>query len=199
MKNKNALIIIAKHPDKGSVKTRLAGMMTDEDRLKLYTFLLKSTFSRLGSIIGVDTFIAFAPIHAERYFSSFGLHLLPLPEGDLGVRMFHAFREIISHGYRKASLVGVDIPDLSSHIILKAFKMLNKCDVVFGPAQDGGYYLIGMKQPIHELFHGIPWSSGITLQRSMEKARDLRYTVSLTEQLSDIDTIEDVKKAGFLM
>jgi rSAM/selenodomain-associated transferase 1 len=198
MKNKNALIIIAKHPDKGSVKTRLSGKMTDEDRLKIYTFLLKSTFSRLGSINRVDTFIAFAPKHAERYFSSFGLYLLPLPEGDLGVKMFHAFREVFSNGYQKAALVGVDIPDLSSHIIQKGFELLNNSDVVFGPAQDGGYYLIGMKKPIHALFHEIPWSSEITLQRSREKARALGYTVSLTEKLSDIDTIEDVKKAGFL-
>lgn len=198
MKNKNALIIIAKQPDKGSVKTRLTGMMSDEKRVRLYTSLLKSTFRRLGSISGVDTFIAFAPRHAERYFSSFGLFLLPLPEGDLGVRMYHAFREVFSNGYQKSALVGVDIPDLSSHIILKAFELLNNSDVVFGPAQDGGYYLIGMKKPIHELFHGILWSSEITLQRSMEKARDLGYTISLTEKLSDIDTIEDVKKAGFL-
>lgn len=198
MKNKNALIIIAKHPDKGSVKTRLTGMMTDENRLKLYTFLLKSAFSRLGSINGVDTFIAFAPVYAQRYFSSFGLYLLPLPEGDLGVRMFHAFRKVFSNGYQKAALVGVDIPDLSSRIILKAFELLNNSDVVFGPAQDGGYYLTGMKKPIRELFHGIPWSSEVTLQRSMEKARGLGYAVSLTEKLSDIDTIEDVKKAGFL-
>ncbi|TNF56315.1 glycosyltransferase, partial [bacterium] len=106
--------------------------------------------------------------------------------------------EVFSNGYQKSALVGVDIPDLSSHIILKAFELLNNSDVVFGPAQDGGYYLIGMKKPVHELFHGIPWSSEITLQRSMEKARDLSYTISLTEKLSDIDTIEDVKKAGFL-
>jgi rSAM/selenodomain-associated transferase 1 len=198
MKNKNALIIIAKHPDKGSVKTRLSGMMTDEKRLKIYTFLLKSTFSRLGSINGVDTFIAFAPRQAERYFSSFGLYLLPLPDGDLGVRMFHAFREVFSNDYQKAALVGVDIPDLSPHIIQMGFELLNNSDIVFGPAQDGGYYLIGMKKPIHALFHEIPWSSEITLQKSMEKARNLGYTVSLTEKLSDIDTIEDVKKAGFL-
>jgi rSAM/selenodomain-associated transferase 1 len=149
MKNKNALIIIAKHPDKGSVKTRLSGMMTDEKRLKIYTFLLKSTFSRLGSINGVDTFIAFAPRQAERYFSSFGLYLLPLPDGDLGVRMFHAFREVFSNDYQKAALVGVDIPDLSPHIIQMGFELLNNSDIVFGPAQDGGYYLIGMKKPIH--------------------------------------------------
>lgn len=198
MKNKNALIIIAKHPDKGNVKTRLTGMMSDENRVRLYTSLLKSTFNRLGSISGVDTFIAFAPREAERYFSSFGHFLIPLPEGDLGVRMFHAFKGVFGNGYQKAALVGVDIPDLSCHIILKAFELLNNSDVVFGPAQDGGYYLIAMKKPIHELFHGVPWSSEITLQRSIEKANDINYTISFTEKLSDIDTIEDVKKAGFL-
>jgi rSAM/selenodomain-associated transferase 1 len=197
MKSTNSLIIIAKHPEKATVKTRLSAVMSDEERLQLYTFLLKSSLQRLGAIRDVDTFIAFAPRAREDYFATFGLKLLPLPEGDLGERMYHAFQEVFHRGYTKAALVGVDIPELSGDIVLKAFDILSEYDVVFGPARDGGYYLIGMKKPIAELFEGIPWSSEKTLEKSIEKVQQMNYTFGLTEMLSDIDTMEDVRNAGF--
>jgi rSAM/selenodomain-associated transferase 1 len=151
----------------------------------------------LGSIEGVDTFIAFAPTERRAFFDAFGLCLLPLPSGDLGERMLYAFREVFSSGYKKAALVGVDIPDLSPRIVTKAFGLLSEHDVVFGPARDGGYYLVGIKEPLQELFTDIPWSSETTLDISVQRARHAGRSVSFTETLSDIDTIEDVKKAGF--
>ncbi len=197
MKNKYALIIIAKYPDKDNVMTRLKGSLPDEKRLELYISLLKNTIHKLKEISGVDTFIAYAPSKAHEYFSGFGLKLIPLPEGDLGKRMYHAFSKIFSEGYQKAALVGVDIPELTSSIVLKAFELLIDNDIVFGPAKDGGYYLVGMKTLIKVLFEGVPWSSNQTLKKSMERAQQGGYSVALTEALSDMDTIEDVKRAGF--
>lgn len=197
MSTVNALIIIAKYPEIGRVKTRLSGDLTDEQRLKLYMFLLTNTMSRLGSIGGVDTFIAFAPVERRAFFEAYGLRLLPLPPGDLGERMFYAFKEVFRKGYKKAALVGVDIPDLTPRIVTKAFELMNENDVVFGPARDGGYYLVGMKKPLQELFTDIPWSSDTTLDRSVQRGRYAGRAVGFTETLSDIDTIEDVKKAGF--
>ncbi len=198
MKNKNALIIIAKYPEQKYVKTRLTGAVSDKKRLSLYKFFLDSALKRLGRIKGADTFIAFAPRNKEDYFLRYGLPLLPLPAGDLGARMYYAFKEVFKKGYKKAALSGVDIPDLSARIVLKAFDLLTRSDIVFGPAKDGGYYLVGMKTLIKEIFEGVPWSSDKTLMKSIENAKLYGYNVALTEMLADIDTAEDLKNAGFL-
>lgn len=156
MENRNALIIIAKYPENGSVKTRLKGHMPDDQILSLYVHLLESTIAKLRSIPDVDTFIAYAPDNAERYFSDCKLKLIPLSEGGIGERMYSAFQVVFEKGYQKASLVGADIPDLSTNIVLSAFDLLSDHDLVYGPAKDGGYYLVGMKKPIIEVFMNIP-------------------------------------------
>ncbi len=196
MKKTNALIIIAKYPEHGQVKTRLRGHMPDDKILELYTNLLKSSIEKLRSIPGVDTFISFAPNNAGPYFSKFDLKLIPLAEGDLGQRMFAAFLNTFHDGYKNTLLVGADIPGLSSEIITHAFGILSDHDLVYGPASDGGYYLVGMRKLIKEVFEKIPWSSELTLQKSLEQAEKAGYTVGFSETLSDIDTIDDVKQAG---
>lgn len=198
MKNSKALIIIAKYPEKETVKTRLKGLIPDEKRLELYTVLLEQTVRKLKAIPGVDTFIAYAPRNSEDYFIRFGVNLIALPEGDLGERMFFAFEKILSSGYKKVSLVGADIPALSAAIIQKSFELLSDKDIVYGPAKDGGYYLVGMSKLVKEIFENVPWSSDSTLKKSLEQAERHGYSVAFTETLSDIDTIEDVKRAGFI-
>ena len=196
--NDNALIIIAKYPEKKNVKTRLKGSMSDEQRLDLYISLLNRAMTDLGDIPGVDTFIAYAPKEREDYFLRFNLGLIPLNEGDLGAGMFKAFEEVFRLGYKRASLVGADIPDLSPAIILEAFNVLSENDLVYGPAKDGGYYLVGMRKLIREIFENVPWSSDQTLKKSLEQADKSGSTFGLTEMLSDIDRIEDVRNAGLL-
>ncbi len=199
MKKNNALIIIAKYPEKETVKTRLKGLISDEKRVELYESLLKLTIQKLKAIPDVDTFLAYAPQSAKEYFSRFGINVISLPSCDLGVNMFHAFKIVFNMGYNKAALVGADIPDLSPLIIQKSFHFSIDNDIVYGPAKDGGYYLVGMKKLIKEIFENVPWSSDMTLKKSLEQASKFGYSVGFTEILSDIDTIEDVKKAGFLI
>jgi len=196
--NTDALIIIAKHPEKGKVKTRLNGHLSDDKIVELYIYLLNNTVRKLKAVPGIDTFIAFAPEGARDYFTEFGVRTISLPDGDLGSRMLHAFQEVFHTGYQKASLVGADIPDLSVPIIRKSIELLSGNDIVFGPAKDGGYYLVGMRKLLREIFEDVPWSSGQTLEKSLEQARRFGYSVAFTEMLSDIDTIEDVKRAGLL-
>lgn len=196
--NDNALIIIAKYPEKENVKTRLKGLMPDEKRLDLYVSMLENTLNKLRSIPDVDTYIAYAPESATDYFTRFGVGLILLHEGDLGARMFHAFREMFKTGYQRVALVGVDIPDLSSTIILKAFILLSLDDIVYGPAKDGGYYLVGMRKLIREIFEDVPWSSDQTLRRSLDKAEQYGYSVAFTETLSDVDTMDDVRRSGLM-
>lgn len=197
--NTKALIIIAKRPENGKVKTRLNGFLSRDKILRLYTYLLDHTVEKFRKIPGVTTFIAFAPESAGEYFSRFNLRTIPLVWSDLGTTMFHAFREVFNAGYKKTVLVGADIPDLSVPTILKAFDLLSDNDLVYGPAEDGGYYLIGMTKLIREVFDAVPWSSGETLKKSLEQAHRSGYSTALTDTLSDIDTIEDVKKSGLLI
>ena len=192
--NKNALIIMAKAPDPENVKTRLATDLSDEERLKLYTRLLKDTIWKLRAIPEVDTFINYAPKEGEGYFSRIGLEIFPQSKGDLGERMYDAIKHVLDMEYGKAVLVGVDIPDLSDSIIEDAFHMLSINDVVFGPARDGGYYLVGLNEPIKELFVDIEWSTANTLKQTLKVAEALGLTVSFTDMLSDLDTIDDFKK-----
>jgi rSAM/selenodomain-associated transferase 1 len=199
VKNKNALIIIAKYPENGSVKTRLNGFIPDDKILELYNFLLEQTIHKLRAVPGVDTYIAYTPENAEAFFARFGLGLIRLNSSDLGLNMLHSFKAVFKMGHQKAALVGVDIPDLSEAIILRAFDLLSDNGLVYGPAEDGDYYLVGMRELIKEVFENVPWSSDQTLNRSLEQAGKAGCTVGYTETLSDIDTIEDVGKLGFFV
>jgi rSAM/selenodomain-associated transferase 1 len=194
MKLRQALIILAKAPLPNIVKTRLKGHLSDEVRLRFYRDMLEAVVERLGSIPNVDTWLSFTPAGEEAYFRKFGLRLFPQSEGDIGLRMHHALTHLLSQGYGKAVLVGVDIPGLDSGIVLHAMDLLKDHDMVFGPAVDGGYYLVGLKKPASRVFESIEWSTQKTLEQSTARAREQGFTISLTETLSDVDTIDDVKE-----
>jgi rSAM/selenodomain-associated transferase 1 len=191
--NKDAIIILAKAPLPKHVKTRLMGHLTDEERLNLYESLLKETVKKLTGIEGVDTLICYWPMDAKDYFMQFGLEIFPQSDGDIGTRMFNALKKVFDMSYKKAVIVGVDIPDLSSEPALKALEMLDKKDIVFGPSFDGGYYMVGMKKPLREIFEDIEWSTKATLKQSIEKASEQGYNLHFTETLLDIDTPDDLK------
>ncbi|MEJ2254613.1 MAG: TIGR04282 family arsenosugar biosynthesis glycosyltransferase [Nitrospirota bacterium] len=194
--NTEALVIMAKAPRAESVKTRLRGHLADGERLALYESLLEGTIQRLQDIPGVDTFIAYTPAGDREYFAAWGLPLFPQSEGDLGLRMHEALGAVLKRDYRKAALVGVDIPALTAGVVREAMGLLESHDLVFGPARDGGYYLVGMTAPRRAVFEAIPWSSPKTLEGSVRKARSLGLSVAFTRELSDIDTIEDLKRPG---
>jgi rSAM/selenodomain-associated transferase 1 len=146
----------------------------------------------------VDTFISYSPPEEAGYFSGFGPRTFPQSGGDIGERMYNALGKVLGEGYVKAVLVGVDIPGLSTSTVLRAFELLADSDMVFGPARDGGYYLVGLKKPAREIFQGIPWSTARTLGETLRKAYSLGYRTAFTETLSDIDTVEDLKRTGLL-
>jgi rSAM/selenodomain-associated transferase 1 len=192
VKNRNTLIIFAKSPESVNVKTRLAGHLDENERLRLYTELLDGTVEKLRDIPGADTLISYAG--AGEYFGKFGLRMFPQSGGDLGRKMHIAIDNVLGEGYLKVVLVGVDIPGLSAEIIAKAFDLLEECDAVFGPASDGGYYLVGLKAPIEEIFTSIEWSTETTLKQTLAKAESAGLKVSFTDTLSDVDGPEDLKK-----
>jgi len=112
---------------------------------------------------------------------------------DVGERMDNAIRELLACGAEKAVLTGADIPDLSAEIISDAFALLDDAEIVIGPAKDGGYYLIGMKEPHGEIFRGIPWSTERVFEQTVCKIKELQLRVNYTITLSDIDRFEDLR------
>lgn len=113
-------------------------------------------------------------------------------EGDLGERLIEAMSAGFNKGATKVIAIGTDCPALNSTLLDHAFEALDSADVVIGPADDGGYYLIGTKEPRNELFTNIPWSSSNTLKETMAACDRLALSVSKLETLSDIDLAGDI-------
>ena len=116
----------------------------------------------------------------------------PQPEGDLGARMHEAFRQAFREGVEKVVIVGTDCPGLSEDLAQEAFAGLDQGEVALGPAKDGGYYLIGLRRPVEELFREISWGTGEVLAKTLEAAQRLGLRVSLLKPLEDIDRPEDL-------
>ncbi len=193
-----ALVIMAKAPEADNVKTRLKGSLTDDERVELYERLLSGTVERLRDIDDTDTFITYAPGEQGEYFSRFGLPMFAQQGEGLGPRMHLALSHVLEMGYERAALVGVDIPGLGPSHVHEAMGLLDYADVVFGPAEDGGYYLVAMRSPCAGVFEGIKWSEPDTLAQSLDRVAEAGLLSALGPVLADLDTPEDLKREGLL-
>ena len=191
-----ALIIFAKLPRPGAVKTRLGASVGIGAASKVYAEIAEHAFSvgeRLAAT-GMDVYIFYEPAANEeeiRFWIKRPFTFMPQHGQTLGDRMQHGFEHTFSSGAARTVIIGSDIPELSVHTIELAFAALDRYDVVLGPAADGGYYLLGMSAPVKELFGGIPWSTSAVLEKTLQKLREFSLTWSLLPVLSDIDTEED--------
>jgi rSAM/selenodomain-associated transferase 1 len=191
--NKDLLIIFAKNPELGKVKTRLASDIGEEKALAIYYKLLNHT-RKVSAPAKADKAIFYDMyIDTEDEWQK-DVYKKALQEGkDLGERMYNAMMVGKSWGYKKVGIIGTDIYDLTTEIIDHAFSRLTYHDWVFGPAKDGGYYFAGCHEPVPEVFDLQAWSHDLVLKQTLEKAYDLELSVSLIEELNDIDTVEDLK------
>lgn len=187
-----AIIVMAKRPELGKCKTRLAQGIGDQQALNVYRLLLANTLDQVeASSLPVFLFLT-------------GEGIMEFPEnfairdqgnGDLGDRMKDAFDHVFEQGFQNAIMIGTDCYELSSQHIAEAKKHLeNVADVVLGPSEDGGYYLIGMNG-MHDLFDGIAWSTPQVFTQSLEKIDQLGLTLATLEELNDIDTLEDLRRS----
>ncbi len=189
-----ALIVFARAPQLGNVKTRLAADVGAEAALVIYKELAERV---IGAVQREDSWslsVAFTPADVEgamRNWLGDSIVLRPQSSGDLGARMASAIENALADGTDRAVVVGTDCPDITAAVIEDAFARLEHSDVVFGPATDGGYYLVGMSRVHRCVFEGIPWSSPGTLAASMEGARASGLEVDLLAELSDVDTADD--------
>jgi rSAM/selenodomain-associated transferase 1 len=182
-------IVMCKAPELGKVKTRLAAEIGDECALAVYKELLRITLTAVASpawdvVIVLDGDAAYMPPHPYR--------CIPQRGNDLGERIVHAMHDV--GGCDRYVVVGSDTPTMTTRHIADAFHALDTHDVVLGPANDGGYWLIGMQQLHPDLFADIPWSTDRVLTRTRERCEEHARTIVLLETLSDIDVREDLER-----
>ncbi len=196
-----ALVIFAKAPIAGQVKTRLCPPLTPDEAASLHgSFVLDALEHSKTAIakhrLPLDRYLACAPSARHVFFQILGerhgVMLLDQVGEDLGSRMTHAFSTMFSSGYENALLVGTDIPSLPLNTYRDALALLGDHDLVLGPSRDGGYYLIGLKRPVPELFADIPWSTDRVLDLTRQKAERLGLKTGLLTVQRDIDTIDDL-------
>lgn len=183
------LVIMAKLPRAGGVKTRLARAIGDVEALRFYRHALHNTVIRLSGDPRWQTILAVTPDNAiEAHGWPCGLIRVAQGSGDLGARMHHLMT-VLPPG--PVIIVGSDIPGLCRSVIARAFAALGGSDAVFGPANDGGYYLVGLKRlpAIPVIFHNVRWSSPFTLKDSVANLGC--RAISYVEELPDIDEGRD--------
>ena len=191
------LVVVAKAPVPGKVKTRLIPHFTAEVVADLYRCFLQDRIMTINALRGVELAIAFTPADARHMFVPFskgGIRLFSQKGTHLGERLNNIFVEKLAAGYDAVSIIDSDTPDLPQSTIQESFKRLlsYQTDVVFGPCHDGGYYLVGMCEPHPELFEEIPWSTETVLANTLERAKLLGVKTDLLPCWNDLDTFEDL-------
>jgi rSAM/selenodomain-associated transferase 1 len=196
---KKALIIFAKQPVAGKVKTRLIPALSAIEAASLYNCMLTDTIAKMESLMQVDRFLFITGgTESSAFFHEFfpGILIFPQAGNDLGERMEAAFAAVFSMGYQAAAIIGTDSPDLPLQFIEEAYRLLEKhqAEAVFGPSEDGGYYLLAMCRLHSDFFAGIHWSSGHVLQQSLKNAEKAGLRVAQISAWYDVDTIEDLDR-----
>ena len=183
------VIVVCKAPEKGRVKTRLAKDIGEERASHVYSVMMATLFANLHA--GVDYDVC-ACVDGDITLVQAG-NLEPIPQrgADLGERIINAMEDC--SGYPKMIVIGSDTPTVTSSVILRTMNDLDTVDVVIGPAADGGYYLIGMKEIRRELFDNINWSTDAVCAQTVEHARAHNLRISKLETLRDIDTVHDLQ------
>ncbi len=192
MTAQSAVVVFARALELGRVKTRLAATMGDAAALEVYRFLASRVIVAAREVADTRILVRCAPDNATEAVSKWlSVPAEPQGDGDLGHRMERAIVDHLSAGMASVVIIGTDAPDVDAHLMQEALRALHAHDVVFGPAFDGGYYLVGARRPVPELFREVPWSSPDTLAASLAKAAAAGYTVAMLPPLTDIDTEED--------
>ncbi len=201
-----SLILFAKPPLAGRVKTRLAQSLGREGAARLYACFLKDAAETARSLSDARPSAGLVcewTLEQGESPDEFpltdwlpGAFLHRMQTGaDLGMRMAAALGRCLAFG-RRAVLIGTDFPDLPHEVLIDAFEKLDCGDeptVALGPAADGGYYLIGMNRFVPEIFTGIPWSTGEVFPRTMEKAAALGVGTALLPEWRDVDEADDLE------
>jgi len=189
--SKNLLLIFTRNPELGKAKTRLAKTVGEETALEIYKFLLERT-RNISSKVTSDKAVYYSVKVRENDIWNANIYQKHQQVGeDLGIRMLNAFKNGFEAGYKKVLIIGSDLYDLTSQNIENAFKQLDTNDVVIGPAEDGGYYLLGMNSLQENIFKNKNWGTETVRKDTLEDLQDKK--VLLLPELNDVDVFEDIE------
>ncbi|WP_439131761.1 TIGR04282 family arsenosugar biosynthesis glycosyltransferase [Polaribacter sp.] len=196
--NKNLLLIFTRNPELGKAKTRLAKTVGDETALEIYKFLLERTKNIASEVKSADKAVYYSVKIRENDIWDANIFQKHQQFGeDLGIRMLNAFKNGFEAGYQKVLIIGSDLYDLSSTNIEKAFVALDENDVVIGPAEDGGYYLLGMNSLQEKVFKNKEWGTATVRKSTLTDLNDKK--VKLLAFKNDIDVYEDIENIPEIM
>ncbi len=192
-KNKQ-LIVFAKSPISGSCKTRLIPLLGEKATTDLYKKLSTHCLNQIKEIRNIDISLQVFPDTSHDFIqklnTQFNTTLKPQTGNNLGERMHHGIHYSLIK-YSQCVLIGTDCPEINSAYIERAFHALESTDIVLGPANDGGYVLIGANKIQPELFHNIEWSTESVLKQQIKNCENLNYSYQLLPALWDLDLPQD--------
>jgi hypothetical protein len=196
---KEALVVFAKAPVAGQVKTRLFSTLTPEQATALYVCFLQDTFALMEAVQAereeLALVLCYAPADEIKAFEVADLDgclLLAQRGEDLGARLRNCYDDLFEAGFHSIVILGADSPTLPDEFVLEAFARLQETPVVIGPTADGGYYLIGLTRACPALFANLAWSTTTVLAQTQARAAAAGLSWSLLPEWYDIDTPEDL-------
>ena len=196
MKSLPALLIFIKNPELGTAKTRLAKTVGDERALRIYRELLRHT-REVATEVNAERYLYYSKfVDTTDDWLAANFNKALQPEGNLGTRMQTAFAAVLAQ-HDRAVIVGSDCATLTPEIVEQAFTALNTHDAVLGPAADGGYYLLGLKDLSVDVFSDMVWSVDTVAEVTRQRLADAGKTVAELVELSDIDTEADWVRYGW--
>jgi rSAM/selenodomain-associated transferase 1 len=187
------VLVFLKYPEPGKVKTRLAAAVGPERAAALYRDWIGAVLGKLQPLRGRAALVGFHDGGPADRFAEWAARVddwLPQPAGDLGERLAAGFAAAHARG-GPVLAVGTDCLDLDAGVLASAIDVLSTRDAVFGPAADGGYYLVGTARHLPGFFDGVRWSSRHTLADHLTRCRERGWSAGLLPQLADIDTWDD--------
>lgn len=189
--SKNLLLILTRNPELGKCKTRLAAKVGDRAALDIYKFLLDKTVS-FTLDLKVEKWVYYSEEIWKDDIWDNNIYQKKLQVGsDLGERMMNAFHEGFQAGFEHIIIIGSDMYHLNQSDLEEAFSKFKNHNFVVGPAEDGGYYLLGLKSLKKELFQNKKWGTNTVLDDTLSDLKDQK--VALLEEKNDVDYYEDIK------
>jgi hypothetical protein len=193
-----ALCIMAKAPEPGKVKTRLCPPLSPEDAAELYRCFLLDRIAQVREVAGVEPVLAYSPPESVAVFVALapGFALLPQRGRDLTARLVAVCGQLFRSGSDVVILIDSDSPTLPTERLERAVAAMSggDHDLVLGPSDDGGYYLIGLRRPHPELFEDIPWSTPTVLEETERRAGALGLSATRLGAWYDVDTAADLAR-----
>jgi rSAM/selenodomain-associated transferase 1 len=197
-----AIAVMAKAPRIGAAKTRLVPPLSAAEAAGLSACFIRDAVENIAAAaqqVAIEGYIAFSPLGAEAEFAPLlaeGTRLLPPRHSGLGASLYDAAADLLAAGYGSACLVNSDSPTLPTSLLVDAAGALSAPGnrIVLGPAEDGGYYLIGLKQPHTRLFDAIAWSTPLVFAQTVERACEIGLEPLVLPMWYDVDDVESLQR-----